>query len=137
MNTVYFYDENFNKSDTYKNYISNNPQNGFLSIRAYAANAAIPISGLEIKVSKVIDNYKVIFYEGKTDNSGLISNISLPAPIVNPNTEEIPLSQDYDILAIYEDQKLYFNIKVYSNIQVNQNINVIPEMRLDGSSYGS
>ena len=137
MNTIYFNDPNFIKTDTYKNYVSKNNSNGILNIRAYAANAAIPISGLNVTVFKVLDNQKVVFFEGATDESGIINQIMLPTPSISKNDEEIPLSQDYDISAIYESQRLVFKVLMYSGIQVNQNINIVPQIRLDGKSYGS
>lgn len=136
MNNIYFNDKIFMQSDTYKKFMSENQSVGFLNIRAYAANSAIPISGLNIIVSKVIDNIKVIFFEGATDNSGVISQISLPTPIISSNDQEVPASIDYEVEAKYEEQDLVFVIKMYSNIQVNQNINIVPELRLDGYSYG-
>lgn len=136
MNNVNFNDVNFIKSDTYKNFALENPGQGFLNIRAYAANSAIPISGLNVTVSKVIDNIKVIFFEGATDNSGIIRQIALPTPTISSNDQEVPASIDYEVEAKYEEQNLVFIIKMYSNIQVNQNINIVPELRLDGSFYG-
>ena len=137
MNSVNFNDPLFKQTNTYKSFINDNKSNGFLSIRAYAANAAIPISNLSITVYKILDNQKVIFFEGATDNSGIISQISLPTPEVSSNDEEIPASIDYDVEAKYNNQNLIFNIKMFSKIQVNQNINIVPEIRLDGSFYGN
>ena len=133
MNSINFNDPNFIKTDTYKEFINKNNSNGILNIRAYAANAAIPISGLNVIVSKVLNNQKVIFFEGATDNSGIINQILLPTPSISDNNQEIPLSQDYDILAVYENQNLIFKVLMYSGIQVNQNINIVPQMRLDGT----
>lgn len=136
MKEVLFNDPNFKNSETYKDYMSQNPAYGFLSIRAYAANKALPISNLKVEVSKILDGNKVIFFSGQTDESGLIEKISLPTPLVSSDDEIIPASQNYDIKAIYEDQNLIFTIVMYANISVNQNINVVPLIRLDGSSYG-
>lgn len=136
MNTVNFNDQEFITTSTYKEFINQNTSYGYLNIRAYAASSAIPIKGLNVVVSKKLDNSKVIFYSGVTDESGLIEKISLPTPIVSNNDEVVPSSQDYDIEATYENQKLTYRVIMYSNISVNQNINVVPNMRLDGSSYG-
>jgi len=137
MNSIYFNDSNFINSSTYKEFIDKNKGKGYLSIRAYAASKAVPISGLNIVISKVINNIKVIFFEGATDSSGIISNITLPTPLISNNEQEIPLSQEYDIFAFYKEQNLVFKVLVYSNIQVNQNINIVPQIRLDGKSYGN
>ena len=75
MNTVSITDKNFIKTEIYKNFINENPGSGTLMIRAYTAGGAIPISNLDITISKLIDDYNVIFFKGKTDNSGMVKNI--------------------------------------------------------------
>lgn len=137
MNTVNFDDPSFITTNTYKDFVNQNSSYGYLNIRAYAANNAIPISGLKVIVSKILNNERVVFFSGITDESGIIESITLPTPLVSSNDEVIPSSQDYDIEATYENQRLLYKITMYSNISVNQNINVVPNMRLDGSSYGS
>lgn len=137
MNTVNFDDPNFVATNTYKDFVNQNSSYGYLNIRAYAASNAIPISGLKVIVSKILNNERIIFFSGTTDESGIIESITLPTPLVSSNDEVIPSSQDYDIEATYENQRLLYKITMYSNISVNQNINVVPNMRLDGSFYGS
>lgn len=124
-------------TEEYKEYISSNPGTGYLNIRAYAANSAIPIEGLDVKVYKVIDDERVVFYEGKTNNSGIISQIELPAPLINSNDEIAPSFQEYTVEATYNGNKLSFITRIFNGIQVLQNINVVPNIRLDGSMYGS
>jgi type II secretory pathway component GspD/PulD (secretin) len=136
MNSVNFNDPDFMSSSTYQDFINKNASSGFLSIRAYAANKALPIKGLKVIVFKILNNSRVIFFNGTTDESGIIEKIVLPAPTVSNNDEVVPQSQDYDIEATYENQKLIYKVVMYSNISVNQNINVVPNIRLDGSSYG-
>ena len=127
----------FKNSEEYSKFINENPSVGYLNIRAYAANSAIPISALEVKVTKIINNEKIIFYEGKTDNSGVITNINLPTPSLNSNDEIAPLSSEYEVTARYNDDNLIFKVTMYSGISVIQNISVVPNLRLDGGTYGS
>ena len=136
MDTINFNDTSFMQSKTYQDFIKTNESSGFLTIRAYAANKALPIEGMRIVVYKIMDNKRVIFYDGKTDNSGIITNINLPTPNISSDDLVVPPSEDYDIEAMYDNQDLIFKITMYSNISVNQNINVVPLLRLDGSSYG-
>ena len=136
MDSISFNDISFKQSDTYQNFVSNNTSSGLLTIRAYAANKALPIEGMRVIVYKILDNKKIVFYDGKTDNSGLIENINLPTPTISNNDLVVPPSEDYDIEAMYDNQDLIFKITMYANITVNQNINVVPLLRLDGSSYG-
>ena len=136
MNSVNFNDPNFMSSSTYQEFVNKNTSSGYLNIRAYAANQALPIKGLKVIVFKILNNSRVIFFNGTTDESGIIERIVLPTPTISNNDEVVPKSQDYDIEAIYENQNLFYKVVMYSNISVNQNINVVPNIRLDGSSYG-
>ena len=130
MNTVTITDENFVNSEAYREFINNNPGNGTLMIRAYAAGGAIPISNLDITVSKIIDDYNVIFFKGATDNSGMLSNIILQAPLKMNNDLNVPLSTSYEITAVYGPNNLNLNYKVniYDGVYVVQNIKIIPEI---------
>ena len=128
MDTVNYNDLTFQQSDTYKDFASKNSSSGKLNIRAYAANRALPVTGMRVIVSKIEATVSC--------NSGLIENISLPTPTISTNDLQAPPSEDYNIEAIYETQDLIFNIKMYSNIAVNQNINIVPQLRTDGNSYG-
>ena len=134
---INFDDPNFITTTTYKEYMSKNKSYGYLNIRAYAASLAIPIKGLNVVVFKNLDNKKVVFYSGTTDESGIIEKISLPTPTISSDDEVVPSSQDYNIEATYENQKLIYKVIMYSNISVNQNINVVPSMRVGGTFYGN
>ena len=126
MNKIDFNDNSFKETSTYKEFIKDNPSTGCLNIRAYSANYAVPIDGVKIIVSKVIDNYEVIFYEGVTDLSGMINSIYLPTSNTNPNDLEIPKATSYNIEAIYDNTTRKYNVLIYPNIYVVQNINIIP-----------
>ena len=136
MNTYNYNDENFKNTETYKNFIVSNNVEGYLKIRAYAASGALPISDLKIVVSKNIDNSNVIFYEGKTNSSGIIEKIVLPAPKQNTNDLVIPSSITYDIKATYEKDNTTnsYQINIYDNIYVVQTINIVPTMSVMGDN---
>ena len=61
MNTYNINDINFINSNLYKQYINENPKVGFLKIRAYTAGQAVPITGLKVTVSKIIDNNNISY----------------------------------------------------------------------------
>ena len=130
MNTYNINDKEFQKTETYKKYIEENPTFGNLRIRSYAAGGAIPISNLKIIVRKIIDNNNIIFFEGITDNSGLIERIKLPTPKQNPNNLDVPNETTYDIIATYEKENLNLNyqVKMYEGVCVIQNINIVPSL---------
>ena len=128
MDTYYVSDENFFKSDIYQNYLNDNPATGNLKIRAYAANQAVPISGMNIIIYKIIDSNKIIFYEGNTNESGTIEKIILPTPYLNKNDMIVPNKATYILSANKNSIDLKYNINMYENICVVQNINVLPNM---------
>ena len=125
-------DENFKKSSTYKNFITTHPSSGSLRIKASAANGAVPISGVKIVVTTKIDNNTVIFYEGYTDNSGLINSIILPAYKLDNDNLVIPEKTEYSVEATYipDNLSMTFKVNIYENINVVQNINIVPELRI-------
>ena len=82
--------------------------------------------------SKTIDNNTIIFYEGNTNESGIIDKISLPTPKLNQNDEVIPSYTTYDIKAIYNNTTLSntYKVNMYENIYVVQTINIVPALNV-------
>ena len=137
MNIYNIKDEEFKNSNIYKEFIKSNPTEGYLKIRAYAAGQAIPISGLNITISKIIDNNKVIFFDGSTNESGIIERIILPAPKLLENNLDAPNSTEYNITATYYPDNIETNytVKIYENIYVIQNINIVPDMKMNQGGF--
>lgn len=129
MNTYNINDVNFINSYEYKEFIKNNPEIGYLKIRAFAASGAIPISNLKVVVSTNINNDTIIFYEGVTNQSGIIEGIKLPAPKLEVNNLNTPNKTKYLITATYSDNiKKIYEINIYENVSVIQNISITPTM---------
>lgn len=142
MNTYNFNDSNYMNTESYKNFILNNPTSANLNIRTTAANDAIPISDVRIIVSKEIDGNKIIFYDGLTDESGMINDIKLPTPRLTTDDLEVPNSILYDLEAIYASDNIdrIYKILMYPDICVIQNINIVPTMMVaswEVEEYGS
>ena len=136
MNTYNFNDENFKNTQIYNQFTSANTGKGYLKIRAYAANQALPISNLKVVVSKTIGNNNIIFYEGKTNSSGVIERITLPAPKRDNDDLIVPSSTTYDIKATYEKDNTtsIYPVNIYDNIYVVQTINIVPTMSVMGDN---
>ena len=142
MNTYNFNDPDYVGTESYVNFVSNNPSSANLNIRTTAANSAIPISDVKIIVSKEIDGNKIIFYNGVTDESGMINDIKLPTPKIINNDLEAPNGILYDIEAIYEVDNIdrIYKVLMYPDICVVQNINIVPTMMVaswDVEEYGN
>ena len=130
MNIYNVNDPIFRESKLYQDYLNENPATGYLRIRAFAASQAIPISNLRIVVSKVIDDYKVIFFEGTTNNSGIIERIELPVPKLEPDNLDVPNKATYEIQAIYTPDNVnrVYLVNMYENVYVVQTINIVPNL---------
>ena len=130
MNTYSVNDESLKNSVEYQEFLKDNPSLGYLNIRAYAASQAIPISGIKVVVSTTIGNDKVIFFEGSTNQSGVIEGITLPAPKLDPNNLDKPNKTTYEVEATYLPDNLSktYRVNMYENISSIQNIIVAPDM---------
>ncbi len=123
-----FNDNNFKQTEIYKSFINSNPTKGTLSIRAYSANQAIPIEGLNIIISTEYQNNTIKMYEGKTNNSGVIENISLPTPKLSNSNLTTPNTITYTVRAMQTDKiDESYKINMYENISVIQTINIGPQ----------
>ena len=78
------------------------------------------------------NNTKVIFFEGETNDSGVIENISLPAPKLDISNMMAPNTLVYDVYTIYEPDniKTLYKVNMYEDVCVIQNINIVPELKL-------
>ena len=126
MNNVNIKDSNFISTIVYKNFMIENTGRGILNIRASFANQALPITNLKVVVSKEIENYNVIFYEGVTNISGLIGKISLPTPPKENDDLIAPKTTTYKITALYNNREYTYVVNMYDGICVVQNINIVP-----------
>lgn len=134
---IYQNDSNLLEDKDYQEFLKENPEYGYLKIRASAANEAIPIKNVDIVVSKKIGNNNVIFYEGKTDESGMINDIKLPSPEKIKSDEEVPKFTEYEILATYEPQNINkrYKVSICCDIVAIQYIRIIPNNNLELRDY--
>ena len=132
MSTYSFDDDNYVNSSDFKDFMNSNSGNGFLKIRAYAAGGAIPISGLRVVISTKINKDDFVFFDGYTNESGIIDYISLPTPKIDSNNLDIPSKITYEIKATYvpDNMVLKYEVVMYENVYVIQNISIVPKMNM-------
>lgn len=121
----YDYDsEEFKNSSIYKSFINNNSGKGVLKIEASTASEAYPLKGVEIIISKVLGNNKIIFYRGSTNDSGIIDGIILPTKEINREINDVSdiVFTTYDLLASYPEYDLSkkYDVTIFDNIKVIQ-----------------
>lgn len=134
MNNFNINDEDFINTKLYQDFLRDNPSRGFLRVRAFAASQAVPISGLRVVVSTNIGGNNVIFFEGYTNSSGIIDQITLPAPTLDSNNLDAPNKTTYNVVATYLPDNIssVYKVNMYENIYVVQNINIVPDMSMGG-----
>ena len=126
--------EEFKNTDLYPDFVKENSDFGNLKVQAFTAYGAIPIPNTNIVVYKDIEEYRVVFFQGHTDISGMISNITLPAPKMVTSNEETPIYTIYNMTAFnegYESLKNY-TIGMLGGVNVIQYVKMMPEINLEG-----
>ncbi len=130
--------EQFEKTDAYKSFIEENPSTGVLKVQVFTADQVIPIANAEIYITKTIGDNDVLFFNGKTDMSGIVDNIILPAPNGDANFEEfeIPKYTTYNLIVSSEEYKTIkqYEISMFGDVKVLQYVKVSLN---GGSSDGS
>ena len=121
----------------YNQFLEDNPSIGVLKVRATSASSALPVSGVDVIVSKEIGNNTIIFYEGKTDNSGMINSVKLPTPPRISSDLEVPKFATYKLEAKYSPDKFdrMYNISLCCGVSVIQYINITPLVNIE-DRYG-
>lgn len=133
MSVINFNDVAFKETATYQNFKRENPVFGCLKIRATSANEAVPIENVNIRISKQLGTDTVIFFEGRTDSSGMINNIELPAPPEVTSDEVIPTFTMYTVESTYmpDNVNKIYNVPISANICIIQYINIVPGGNLE------
>ncbi len=129
--------EEFQKTDAYPAFAKQNSDVGYLKVQAFMADQAIPIPDVEILITKEIGDDVVIFFRGYTDSSGIIDNITLPAPAdtYNVSTETFSEFEVYDLTAVKESFQTLkkYTIGMFGGLKALQYIKMIP--MIQGGSY--
>lgn len=124
MNIYNVFDPEFKNSSIYQDFLKDNPTVGYLKIRAYAASEAIPISNMQVEISKTIGDNKIIFFSGITDNSGMIERVTLPTPRLEVSDLNVPNNIEYDIKTTYNGVDTIYKVIMFEGVCVVQTINV-------------
>lgn len=122
--------EEFKKMPEYNKFIEENPDVGYLKIEAFTAYNAIPVSNVQIVITKPLGNDDVVIFKGTTNANGLINNIELPAPKAEylAKEGEAPPYTRYDMNAKragYDNNSKY-NIKMFGDVRIIQYVKMIP-----------
>ena len=116
---------NQSNNELFQKFLSFNRGVGTLMIRANTAREALPVSNLKVLITTIYEGETLTLFEGYTDESGMIQNLSLPAPKIDNNNLIVPIATTYMIKASLNSQfeQSYF-VNIYDGISVLQNISV-------------
>lgn len=64
---------------SYADFLAKNPYVGYLKVQAFRGNQAYPVPDVAVTVSREFTDGKRVFFEGVTDENGIIDGIELPA----------------------------------------------------------
>lgn len=103
----------------YDEFLRRNPATGFLKVQASRAQGALPTPGVRISVIGQFNDARVLFFDGVTDEDGIIAGIPLPAP---PRAASLQ-SRDprpgavYQVFANHPDfEPSYYEIEIFEGI---------------------
>ena len=103
---------------------------GYLSVRAFASSAQLPIEGAAIVVTQPSENGARLLASRLTDRNGKITPISIKAPDRSESQQaggDIPYTS-VDITADHPDYEriLVENVQIFSGVLSRQNLEMIP-----------
>ena len=136
----YFDSEEFRDSSIYKNFININNGKGILKIDASTASEAYPLKDVEITIYKMLDGAKVIFYNGVTNDSGIIDGIVLPTRVMPEEVNDVSdiFFTTYELVAKipkYDVEKTY-DVSIFDNVKVIQPITFPVNDLVEGDKSG-
>lgn len=117
--------DDFKNMDIYEDFKKKNPLLGMIKVQVTTASGSLPLEDVSIEIYKDIGEYDVLFFQGKTNSSGIIDSILLPAPGKVPiGSLEIPEYAVYTMNVFKEgfDSLKKYSFAVYGGVEVLQNI---------------
>lgn len=121
--------EDNSQNETYQDFLDKNKEYGYLKIQAFAGQQSLPINGVNVVVSKKFSDMDKVFFEGTTNESGIIDNIKLPAPAKNLSEapENVLPYASYDVASSHNDYDTRNapSVQIFPGVKSIQPIQVI------------
>ena len=112
---------------SYAEFLAKNPYSGRLKIQAYRGDQAFPVPQVQVYITRQFTDGQRVFFQGMTDENGIIDNIVLPAPSrVDSLTPSGPITTAvYDLRAEHPDYQT-----VQTQLEIFEGITAIQPLRL-------
>lgn len=126
---------------SFDDFMRENSEVGELRIQAFRGQQAIPLEGVSVLITKRIGDIDYIFFEGETNNSGIIDGVKLPAPPAGNSTEygKSDRTALYWLIATKDRfDKIERTIEIFSDIKTIQPLQMTQRYGgIYGNSYNS
>ena len=114
---------------TYETFLAENTAAGFLRVQAFAGPGALPIPDADVLVVREFTDGARRFAAGKTDVSGILDGIVLPAPdaaLAQQPGAKVPYAL-YDIYVTHPDYRteIYRQVPVFAGVRSIQPVRFI------------
>ena len=88
---------------SYGEFLARNPYEGTLKIQAFRGDQAYPVEGVKVRVFRQFSDGERTFFEGATDDNGIIDGIRLPAPSMEDSLvpNGVPNTAVYQVTATH------------------------------------
>ncbi len=128
--------DDFKKTDSYNDFIKKNPSLGRFKVQVSMGSGGVPVSGAEVLVTKDIGDKRVLFFKGNTNESGMIDDIKVPAPIgiTDFSEQEFPKYTEYNLSVIDKrnDTIREYVIQALGDVKAIQSVNIVPKGGYNG-----
>ena len=110
--------------DTYRQFQRVNTETGFLRIQAFSGQQAVPIRNADVLVSHTFADGIRRYASGRTDESGVLDSLALPAPLAalsESPSGQMPFAL-YDIRVSHPNYRteFYRNVPIFAGIKAIQ-----------------
>lgn len=122
-------------ADTFESFRQRNTKTGFLRVQTFAGPQTIPVPDANVLVTRDFIDGARRFASGKTDQSGVLDGIVLPAPegslAQQPGT--IPPYALYDIQVSHPD----YRTEIYKQVPIFDGVKSIQPVQFQSSQTGA
>lgn len=122
-------------ADTYESFRRRNTSAGWLRVQAFAGPQTIPVPNADVLVTRDFIDGVRRFASGKTDQSGILDGITLPAPdnVLAQEPGTIRPYALYDIRVSHPD----YRTEIYRQVPVFPGVKSIQPVQFQSSQSGS
>lgn len=117
---------------TLEEFRSANAKKGFLKVQVFSGDRTFPITNARVLVTRQINGKPHIFFDKRTDNSGIVNGLELPAPdkILSLQPSDTAPYSTFDISVEHPDfiGASFVSVPVFDGIESIQPARMLPKV---------